>query len=60
VSRIKSKFGALHILMNVVGTNDLTVIGDTDPVEWNRIFEVNARVSTIQSAIDAAARMFSE
>lgn len=47
VNRIKSEFGALHVLMNVVGTNDLTVIPDTDPSEWNRIFEVNVTATMV-------------
>lgn len=47
VAKIKSKFGALHVLMNVVGSNDLTVLGDTDPVEWNRIFEINVTATMV-------------
>jgi NAD(P)-dependent dehydrogenase (short-subunit alcohol dehydrogenase family) len=58
VSRIEKEFGGLHVLMNVVGTNDLTVIPDTDPKEWNRIFEVN--VTSTMVGIQACAPLMKE
>lgn len=47
VSQVKRELGGLHILMNVVGANDLTVIPDTDPVDWNRIFEINVTATMV-------------
>jgi NAD(P)-dependent dehydrogenase (short-subunit alcohol dehydrogenase family) len=58
VSRTESEFGGLHVLMNVVGTNDLTVIPDTDPKEWNRIFEVN--VTSTMVGIQTCAPLMKE
>jgi NAD(P)-dependent dehydrogenase (short-subunit alcohol dehydrogenase family) len=58
VRRAKKEFGALHVLMNVVGTNDLTVIPDTDPAEWNRIFEINVTATMV--GIQACAPLMKE
>lgn len=41
VAEVRDKAGALHVLMNIVGTNDLTVIPYISMEEWNRVFEVN-------------------
>jgi NAD(P)-dependent dehydrogenase (short-subunit alcohol dehydrogenase family) len=41
VATIKREAGALHILLNIVGTNDLTVIPEVSIEQWNRVFEVN-------------------
>ena len=41
VGYIKEKAGALHVLMNIVGTNDLTVIPNISMEQWNHVFEVN-------------------
>lgn len=47
VSAIKAETGALHVLLNIVGSNDLTVIPHVDVAEWNRIFEVNVNGTLI-------------
>jgi NAD(P)-dependent dehydrogenase (short-subunit alcohol dehydrogenase family) len=41
VATVKQTAGALHVLMNIVGTNDLTLIPHISMEEWNRVFEVN-------------------
>jgi hypothetical protein len=41
VRKAESEFGGLHVLMHVVGSNDLTVIPNIEPEGWNRIFEIN-------------------
>ncbi|HEY9716291.1 MAG TPA: SDR family NAD(P)-dependent oxidoreductase [Trichormus sp.] len=38
---IKEKIGALHILMNIVGSNALVRLPNVDIDEWNKIFEIN-------------------
>lgn len=47
VAAIKAETGALHVLLNIVGSNDLTVIPHVDVAEWNRIFEVNVNGTLI-------------
>jgi 3alpha(or 20beta)-hydroxysteroid dehydrogenase len=47
VATAKSEFGGLNILMNVVGTNDLTVMPDIKPEDWNRIFEINVTATLV-------------
>ncbi|SDK59883.1 SDR family NAD(P)-dependent oxidoreductase [Arthrobacter sp. ok362] len=37
----KETYSGLHILMNVVGSNDLSMLPDVDIEQWNKIFEVN-------------------
>jgi NAD(P)-dependent dehydrogenase (short-subunit alcohol dehydrogenase family) len=41
VAQVKKTFGALHILMNVVGSNALVMFPEVDIDEWNKIFEIN-------------------
>jgi NAD(P)-dependent dehydrogenase (short-subunit alcohol dehydrogenase family) len=41
VARVKETFGALHILMNIVGSNALVMFPEVDIDEWNKIFEIN-------------------
>lgn len=41
VAQIKQQVGALHILMNIVGSNALVRFPDVDIDEWNKIFEMN-------------------
>jgi len=53
VSQINAEFGALHILMNIVGSNELTVIPNIQLEEWNRIFEIN--VTSILTGIQTSA-----
>jgi NAD(P)-dependent dehydrogenase (short-subunit alcohol dehydrogenase family) len=41
VDQIKKQTGALHVLMNIVGTNALVRFPNVDVDEWNKIFEIN-------------------
>ncbi|HEY4015536.1 MAG TPA: SDR family NAD(P)-dependent oxidoreductase [Polyangiaceae bacterium] len=41
IADVKKQVGALHVLMNIVGTNDITVIPNISMEEWNRVFEIN-------------------
>lgn len=41
VARITQTYGALHVLMNIVGANEPTIIPSVDIAEWRRIFDVN-------------------
>ncbi len=41
VQQVKEKFGALHILMNIVGSNALHMIPEVDLEGWNQMFETN-------------------
>jgi NAD(P)-dependent dehydrogenase (short-subunit alcohol dehydrogenase family) len=40
-ARAKETFGALHILMNIVGSNELVMFPEVDIDQWNKIFEIN-------------------
>ena len=37
----KDTYGALHILVNVVGSNQLSMLPRVDIEDWNKIFEIN-------------------
>jgi NAD(P)-dependent dehydrogenase (short-subunit alcohol dehydrogenase family) len=41
VGEVKTKAGALNILMNIVGSNALVKLPTVDIDEWNKVFEVN-------------------
>lgn len=41
IARVKDQAGALHILMNIVGSNALVRFPDIDIDQWNRLFEIN-------------------
>lgn len=41
VAAVKKQAGALHVLMNIVGSNALVKFPDVDIDEWNKIFEIN-------------------
>ena len=41
VRHVKEQAGALHILMNIVGSNALVRFPKVDIEEWNKIFEIN-------------------
>jgi NAD(P)-dependent dehydrogenase (short-subunit alcohol dehydrogenase family) len=41
VDQIKSQAGALHVLMNIVGSNALVRFPEIDIEEWNKVFEIN-------------------
>ena len=41
VLQVKEQAGALHVLMNIVGSNALERFPNVDIDEWNKIFEIN-------------------
>jgi NAD(P)-dependent dehydrogenase (short-subunit alcohol dehydrogenase family) len=41
VDQIRERAGALHILMNIVGSNALVMFPEVNIDEWNKIFEIN-------------------
>ena len=41
VAFVKAQAGALHILMNIVGSNALERLPHVDIDEWNKVFEIN-------------------
>jgi NAD(P)-dependent dehydrogenase (short-subunit alcohol dehydrogenase family) len=41
VEQVKKDAGALHVLMNIVGSNALVRFPSVDIDEWNKIFEIN-------------------
>lgn len=41
VNHVKEQAGALHVLMNIVGSNALVRFPNVDVEEWNKIFETN-------------------
>jgi NAD(P)-dependent dehydrogenase (short-subunit alcohol dehydrogenase family) len=41
VADVERTFGALHVLMNIVGSNALVKLPEVDIDEWNKIFETN-------------------
>ena len=41
VAQVLETFGALHILMNIVGSNDLVMLPEVDIDAWNKMFEIN-------------------
>ncbi|TCU54698.1 NAD(P)-dependent dehydrogenase (short-subunit alcohol dehydrogenase family) [Novosphingobium sp. PhB57] len=41
VAQVREQAGALHILMNIVGSNALVRFPTVDIEEWNKIFEIN-------------------
>jgi NAD(P)-dependent dehydrogenase (short-subunit alcohol dehydrogenase family) len=41
VTQVKEQAGALHVLMNIVGSNALVRFPDVDIDEFNKIFEIN-------------------
>jgi NAD(P)-dependent dehydrogenase (short-subunit alcohol dehydrogenase family) len=41
VAQIKEQAGALHVLMNIVGSNALVRLPQVDIDAWNKIFEIN-------------------
>jgi NAD(P)-dependent dehydrogenase (short-subunit alcohol dehydrogenase family) len=53
VNQIKEQASALHILMNIVGSNALVKFPDIDIEQWNKIFETN--VTAVVRAIQTCA-----
>jgi NAD(P)-dependent dehydrogenase (short-subunit alcohol dehydrogenase family) len=41
VEQVRKELGALHVLMNIVGSNALIRFPAVDIDEWNKIFEIN-------------------
>ena len=41
VAQVKEQTGALHVLMNIVGSNAMVRLPEVDIDEWNKIFEIN-------------------
>jgi len=41
IIQVKEQAGALHILMNIVGSNALVRLPEVDINEWNKVFEIN-------------------
>ena len=41
VGQIRDRAGALHILMNIVGSNALVMLPEVDIEAWNEIFDIN-------------------
>lgn len=41
VERLRVEAGALHILMNIVGSNAMVMLPEVDIDEWNKIYEIN-------------------
>lgn len=58
VEQTQAKFGALHILMNIVGANDPVMLPNADLDAWNRIFEVN--VNSVVMGIQTCAPLMKE
>ncbi|OBI37057.1 SDR family NAD(P)-dependent oxidoreductase [Mycobacterium colombiense] len=47
VAQAKDLYGGLHILMNVVGTNELVMMPDADLDAWNKVFEINVTATMV-------------
>lgn len=58
VKQTREKFGALHILVNIVGSNDLSMIPTVDLEKWNEIFNVN--VNSVVIGVQACAALIKE
>jgi NAD(P)-dependent dehydrogenase (short-subunit alcohol dehydrogenase family) len=56
--RAREQYGALHVLMNIVGSNALTVIPNIAVDEWNAMFETN--VTSILTGIQTCAPLMRE
>ncbi len=58
VAKTRETFGALHILVNIVGSNDLSMIPNIDLDKWNKIFEIN--VNSVVIGVQACAPLIKE
>jgi NAD(P)-dependent dehydrogenase (short-subunit alcohol dehydrogenase family) len=58
VARIREEVGALHILMNIVGSNALVMFPEIDIEKWNEIFEIN--VTAVVRGIQTCAPLMKE
>lgn len=41
IGQVKEQAGALHVLMNIVGSNAMVRFPEIDIEEWNKLFEIN-------------------
>jgi NAD(P)-dependent dehydrogenase (short-subunit alcohol dehydrogenase family) len=58
IVHVKKQAGALHVLMNIVGSNALVRFPNIDIDEWNKIFEIN--VTGIVRGIQTCAPLIKE
>lgn len=58
VKKTMEKFGALHILVNIVGSNELSMIPHVDINKWNEIFTMN--VNSVVIGVQACAPIMKE
>lgn len=58
MEQVKEQAGALHVLMNIVGSNALVKFPEIDIEQWNRIFETN--VTSVVRAIQTCAPIIQE
>jgi NAD(P)-dependent dehydrogenase (short-subunit alcohol dehydrogenase family) len=58
IAEVKERAGALHILMNIVGSNALVRFPTVDIAEWNKVFEIN--VSGTLRGIQTCAPLMKE
>jgi len=58
VDQVRETYGALHILMNIVGTNELDMIPNIDVERWNKVFDIN--VTSILVGIQTCAPLMTE
>lgn len=58
INQVKEKFGGLHILMNIVGSNAPGILPDIRLEEWNKMFETN--VTSILVGIQTCAPLMQE
>jgi NAD(P)-dependent dehydrogenase (short-subunit alcohol dehydrogenase family) len=53
VGQTEQAYGGLHVLMNIVGTNEMTLLPNIAVEQWNRVFETN--VTSILVGIQTCA-----
>ncbi len=58
VQKTKEIFGALHILVNIVGSNEFSMIPNVNMDKWNEIFEIN--VNSVVIGVQACAQLMKE
>jgi len=58
VTRIREQAGALHVLMNIVGSNALVMFPDVDFEKWNEVFDIN--VTAVGRGIQTCAPLMKE
>ena len=58
VEHVHGTAGALHVLMNIVGSNNLVMLPEVDIEAWNKVFEIN--VTATLRGIQACAPLIKE